>query len=204
MVISDHRNVDLEHGLLLCATLNMLPYNADIKGAFLQRSRSERLANCIYLRQPREGVPCLQPGQPIALMKLKLLFGFADFPRPWWITLQDRLPNMTIADCGRSVRVCKSALDPGLALRAMTNDAWWPWSRLLPEAHTVAQAIKAIFPCGDSSHDTFEYRGKTITTMHDHSGTLLSIAANQETKTWRDGSTLSRLPCPRRPASDRR
>ena len=99
IVIAGHRDIDSENGmrtdapivtristyilLLICASNQFIPIAADVEAAFLQGKDSERLSNRVYLRQPKEGFPGLEPQQLIGVRKG--LFGFADSPRMWWL-----------------------------------------------------------------------------------------------------------------------
>lgn len=173
--------------LLLCATLDMPPDSPDMEAAFLQSFWAKRLAKRILSRQSREIFPGLELGQPLAVSTP--LLGFADSARSWWTTIKDRWLNINVVDCGRSMCVRESALDPAssfahsddsllvVLVAVHVDDLRFV---VLPECLAMAQAIQDPFPYSDFSHDRFEYCGKTITTMCDGSDTLLFIAVGQD------------------------
>ena len=65
-------------------------FNADITGAFLQGDQSlSSRKEALYLRQPREGLPGLQKGQ--LMLVVRGIFGLANSPRLFWRHLRDTL-----------------------------------------------------------------------------------------------------------------
>eukprot|EP00913_Durusdinium_trenchii_P020900 g19638.t1 len=63
---------------------------ADITGAFLQGDQSlARRKDPLFIRQPREGLPGLLPGQ--LLLVVRGIFGLANSPRLFWRYLRDSL-----------------------------------------------------------------------------------------------------------------
>ena len=69
---------------------------ADITGAFLQGDQSlARRKDPLFIRQPREGLPGLLPGQ--LLLVVRGIFGLANSPRLFWRYLRDSLIKLGFA-----------------------------------------------------------------------------------------------------------
>ena len=66
---------------------------ADITGAFLQGDQSlAQRKDPLFIRQPREGLPGLLPGQ--LLLVVRGIFGLANSPRLFWRFLRDTLVKL--------------------------------------------------------------------------------------------------------------
>ena len=81
---------------------------ADIKAAFLNGVEAPR---GLYFRQPRRGIPTLQPGQIVEIVKG--VFGLSTSPKRWWLKLSRELKDMVFEVPGvGKVLVEPNAIDP--------------------------------------------------------------------------------------------
>ena len=72
---------------------NWFMFNAGITGAFLQGDQSlSSRKEPLYLHQPQEGLPGLQPGQ--LLLVVRGIFGLANSPRLFWPHFRDTMLKM--------------------------------------------------------------------------------------------------------------
>ena len=141
-------------------------FNSDITGAFLQgdqgaASRKEPL----YLRQPREGLPGLQAGQ--LLLVVRGIFGLANSPRLFWRHLRDSLLRLGFVQStlDRALFMYYKNEKLILVLGAHVDDLIGTGE---PEsADVVLQQLRDTFDFGawaDSRTDkVLEYGGKQIT-----------------------------------------
>ena len=141
-------------------------FNSDITGAFLQGDQSlASRKEPLYLRQPREGLPGLQPGQ--LLLVVRGIFGLANSPRLFWRHLRDTLLTMGFVQSrldravfmyyrqGRLILVLGAHVDDLIGTGKPT------------EADAILEELKKTFDFGswaDSrQNEVLEYGGKQIT-----------------------------------------
>ncbi|CAK9048607.1 Retrovirus-related Pol polyprotein from transposon RE1 (Retro element 1) (AtRE1) [Includes: Protease RE1 [Durusdinium trenchii] len=141
-------------------------FNSDITGAFLQGDQSlASRKEPLYLRQPREGLPGLLPGQ--LLLVVRGIFGLANSPRLFWRRLRDTLLTMGFVQSrldravftyyrrGRLILVLGAHVDDLIVTGKPT------------EADAILEELKKTFDFGswaDSRQDeVLEYGGKQIT-----------------------------------------
>ena len=150
-------------------------FNADITGAFLQGDQSMASRELpLFLRQPREGLPGLLPGQ--LLLVIRGIFGLANSPRLFWRHLRDTL---------KSLGFIQSTLDKALffyykaghlVLLLGTHVDDLLGAGVLGLADEVLQRVKDAFDFGawaDSREgESLEYGGKQIKKEQDGTVTL--------------------------------
>eukprot|EP00913_Durusdinium_trenchii_P008023 g7523.t1 len=140
-------------------------FNSDITGAFLQGDQSlASRKEPLYLRPPKEGLPGLQPGQ--LLLVVRGIFGLANSPRLFWRHLRDSLVTMGFVQStlDRAVFMYYRKGRLILVLGAHVDDLIGAGKP--KEADEILDEIKKTFDFGswsDSRTDeTLEYGGKQI------------------------------------------
>ena len=78
----------------------------DVQAAFLNGEESQR---GLYMRQPVRGLPGMQPGQLVEVVKG--IFGLATSPRLWWKRLAKELLAMDIIIDGKKLELEQRPLD---------------------------------------------------------------------------------------------
>ena len=153
-------------------------FNADITGAFLQGDQSlSSRKEALYLRQPREGLPGLQKGQ--LMLVVRGIFGLANSPRLFWRHLRDTLLKIGFrqSTLDRAVFFYYKEERLVLVLGAHVDDLLGTGQP--GAADEVLAELRATFDFGawaDSREDeVLEYGGKQIRKLAD--GTVL---LNQE------------------------
>ena len=153
-------------------------FNADITGAFLQGDQSmASRKEALYLRQPREGLPGLQRGQ--LMLVVRGIFGLANSPRLFWRHLRDTLLKMGFrqSTLDRAVFFYYKENRLILAIGVHVDDLLGTGEPGTADA--VLTELRSIFDFGawaDSREDeVLEYGGKQIRKQKD--GTVL---LNQE------------------------
>lgn len=175
--------------LQLCASFNFCIDSADIEAAFLQgKDRPNLSGSDLYLQQPREGWPGLDPRQ--LLWICKGVSGFADSPRLWWNTFAKAVLSIEAIDelDGTTLRFNQSSLDPALFI---CHDSSGQLVGILgvhvddlltgvdPRRKALRHAVHNLFPCGSLRHESFEYCGKTLRTIRDSQGRIQEIRGGQ-------------------------
>ncbi|CAK0887145.1 unnamed protein product [Prorocentrum cordatum] len=95
----------------ICQRFDLEIYAADVEAAFMQGD--ERPDQQLYMAQPREGLPGLNPKQLIKI--LKGVFGLATAPRQWWAKLKRTLLAVEEKLSDNCVfRLHQHSLDPAL------------------------------------------------------------------------------------------
>ena len=85
-------------------------HSGDITAAFLNGLEAER---DLFMEQPKEGLPGLEPGQLLEIKKG--VFGLATAPRLWWTRFSQLLKELTVErDDGETCTITQSRLDPCL------------------------------------------------------------------------------------------
>ncbi len=79
----------------------------DIKAAFLNGVPAPRK---LFFTQPRGGMPTLEPGQIIEVVKG--VFGLSTSPKLWWIKLSTEILNMEIKEASDELYVLQNDIDP--------------------------------------------------------------------------------------------
>ena len=137
----------------------------DIRAAFLNGVPAPRQ---LYFRQPRGGIPSLQPGQLVEV--LKGVFGLSTSPKLWWMKLSKDVQAMVIEVSGRRILVKQNPIDPcvfhfyeqtsqavvGLLLTHVDD------LMLIVEPGleaTIQKEIKDKFPIDEWQSGSFEYVG---------------------------------------------
>ncbi|CAK0864559.1 unnamed protein product, partial [Prorocentrum cordatum] len=95
----------------ICQRFDLEIYAADVEAAFMQGD--EQPDQQLYMAQPREGLPGLNPKQLIKI--LKGVFGLATAPRQWWAKLKRTLLAVKekLSD-NYAFRLHQHSLDPAL------------------------------------------------------------------------------------------
>ena len=148
---------------------------ADITGAFLQGDQSlAKRKEPLFIRQPKEGLPGLQPGQ--LLLVVRGIFGLANSPRLFWRFLRDSLITLGFVQSTLDKALFMYYEDHQLilALGAHVDDlicAGCP-----KRADNILNKVKTTFDFGDW-HDSRQenkmvYGGKEIIVRNDGSVTL--------------------------------
>ena len=160
------------HALLLSLQLslarNWRASIGDIRAAFLNGIPAPRK---LYFRQPKRGMPTLQKGQLIEIVKG--VFGLSTSPKLWWMKLSGDLRNMEITYEDRKIHVVQNHIDPcvfmlvdggsktrGLLLTHVDDLI------LLTEPgldKMVQEGLSRTFPVDEWEQDTFEYLGYEYT-----------------------------------------
>ena len=79
----------------------------DIRAAFLNGLPAPR---GLYFRQPKRGIPGLQPGQLIEV--LKGVFGLSTSPKLWWMKLSKDLLNLEVESDEKKFHFVQNPMDP--------------------------------------------------------------------------------------------
>lgn len=79
----------------------------DIRSAFLQGIEAPRK---LYFRQPKRGIPGLEPGQLVEI--LKGVFGLSTSPKLWWMKLSGDLKGIKIDYNEDTIYVTQNTIDP--------------------------------------------------------------------------------------------
>ena len=148
---------------------------ADITGAFLQGDQSlAKRKEPLFIRQPREGLPGLLPGQ--LLLVVRGIFGLANSPRLFWRFLRDSLNKLGFVQStlDKALFIYYEDHKPILVLGAHVDDlvcAGCP-----KRADRVLQKVRDTFDFGDW-HDSRQesklvYGGKEISVLEDGTVTL--------------------------------
>ena len=124
LCIAGHRDPDLgnfdmvvdapttsRHSILLAIQLGLARgwsiSVGDIRAAFLNGVPAPRQ---LYFKQPRGGIPSLEPGQIVEVVKG--VFGLSTSPKLWWMKLSKDLLDMKMEDQGRSYSFSQNEIDP--------------------------------------------------------------------------------------------
>ncbi|CAK0819108.1 unnamed protein product [Prorocentrum cordatum] len=124
-----HRDPDLQTGALrtdaptvtrtssllsfiMAARFDWSPVCADIMSAFMQGEEQPR-DKPLFMEQPPQGLPGLQPGQVLRIVKG--IFGLATAPRQWWATLKNALLKVElVSKDGHKFHLVHGLVDPAL------------------------------------------------------------------------------------------
>ena len=137
----------------------------DIRAAFLNGIPAPRE---LYFRQPKRGIPGLQPGQLIEV--LKGVFGLSTSPKLWWMKLSGDVRKMKVDHEGDTYHVVQNVIDPcvfqfvkeadksvcGLLLTHVDDLMLMAPNGL---AKHIQSELKRLFPVDEWEEDTFEYVG---------------------------------------------
>lgn len=137
----------------------------DIKAAFLNGVPAPRK---LYFSQPRGGMPTLEPGQLIEVVKG--VFGLSTSPKLWWIKLSTDILEIKINDASEELYVLQNDIDPcifqfigkdsgqvrGLLLTHVDDIMLMTEPELLP---IIQEALQKRFPVDEWVSDEFEYVG---------------------------------------------
>ena len=204
IIIPGHKDPELEYGVRtdaptvsrlsthiffqLCATFNFIPMAADVEAAFLQGDELERQAGELYLRQPAEGFPGLEPGQLLRVRKA--IFGLAVSPRLWWKKFSCALLKLKVTEeNGEMLHFQQSLFDPALftchsssgQLRSVVavhvDDLL---IAVKDETPRLKEAVLALFPYGEVKSANFEYCGKQVRAILDEGDRVKEIRIKQE------------------------
>ncbi|CAK9081113.1 Retrovirus-related Pol polyprotein from transposon RE1 (Retro element 1) (AtRE1) [Includes: Protease RE1 [Durusdinium trenchii] len=147
-------------------------FNADITGAFLQGDQSmASRKEPLFLKQPREGLPGLAPGQ--LLLVVRGIFGLANSPRLFWRHLRDSLIRMGFiqSTLDRAVFMYYKHGKLVLVLGAHVDDLIGTGAPGKEGADSILHQLREIFDFGawaDSRQEkVLEYGGKQITVEND-------------------------------------
>ena len=136
----------------------------DIRAAFLNGVEAPRR---LYFRQPVRGIPGLEPGQLIEIVKG--VFGLATSPKLWWLKLSADLLGLEIFWEGEKFHLQQNVVDPCLfmlqgqdstvrgAILTHVDDLMVMAEPGLQQA--LKDAIAAKFPVDDWEQGSFEYVG---------------------------------------------
>ncbi|CAL1145601.1 unnamed protein product [Cladocopium goreaui] len=94
-------------GLQVALVRGWLVSIGDIRAAFLNGVEAPR---SLFFKQPARGIPGLQPGQLIEI--LKGVFGLSTSPKLWWIRLSSELTQITFQVHGKDYRIIQNDIDP--------------------------------------------------------------------------------------------
>ena len=94
-------------GLLLALARGWMVTVGDIRAAFLNGVEAPR---GLYFRQPVRGIPTLEKGQLIEI--LKGVFGLATSPKLWWLKLSNDLLQLRLEVGGEAYVVEQNEIDP--------------------------------------------------------------------------------------------
>eukprot|EP00913_Durusdinium_trenchii_P009105 g8560.t1 len=120
----------------------------------------------LYFRQPKRGIPSLQPGQIIEV--LKGVFGLSTSPKLWWMKLSSDLVSMEVTYEGEKMKFQQNVFDPcvfmlenkgvtkALLLTHVDDIMLMADAPLLEHLQKI---IGAKFPIDDWDNDEFEYVG---------------------------------------------
>jgi hypothetical protein len=141
----------------------------DIRAAFLNGIPAPRK---LYFRQPRNGIPLLQPEQLVEV--LEGVFGLSTSPKLWWTKLSNDLKDLEIKiNDGRILTIQQNPVDPcvfmlinkegkgkshvrGLLLTHVDDLMLLTEPEVQPLVHKV---LKEKFPIEDWEVSNFEYVG---------------------------------------------
>ena len=135
----------------------------DIRAAFLNGIPAPRN---LYFRQPKRGIPSLEPGQLVEV--LKGVFGLSTSPKLWWMKLSKDLASLEIQCEEEELRFEQNPIDPcvfmlknknevkGLLLTHVDDIMLMCPENMLTK---VQEAIKQKFPIDEWENDEFEYVG---------------------------------------------
>ena len=148
---------------------------ADITGAFLQGDQSlARRKEPLFIRQPREGLPGLLPGQ--LLLVVRGIFGLANSPRLFWRFLRDTLVKMGFVQSSLDKALFTYYVDSELVLAIGAHVDDLVCAGCPRRADKILEKVRATFDFGDW-HDSRQeeklvYGGKEIQVQPDGSVTL--------------------------------
>ena len=151
-------------GLLVALSRGWCIAIGDIRAAFLNGVEAPRK---LYFRQPIRGIPGLQRGQLIEIVKG--VFGLSTSPKLWWLKLSGDLLDLQVNFMGVSYKVEQNEIDP-CAFRIVNGEKqvcgmiFTHVDDLLvmaqPGLHDeVKKEISQKFPVDDWESDKFEYIG---------------------------------------------
>ena len=137
----------------------------DIKAAFLNGVPAPRK---LFFSQPRGGMPTLEPGQLIEVVKG--VFGLSTSPKLWWIKLSTDILEIKIKDVDAELFVTQNVVDPcvfqfvdkdsqeirGLLLTHVDDIMLLTEPKLMP---MIQAALQQRFPVDEWISDDFEYVG---------------------------------------------
>ena len=137
----------------------------DIRAAFLNGIPAPR---DLFFRQPKRGIPSLEPGQLIEV--LKGVFGLSTSPKLWWMKLSGDVKKMKIHYNGDTFTIAQNVIDPcvfqvikqgsnsveGLLLTHVDDLMLMAEKGLA--AH-IQSELKQLFPVDEWEEDSFEYVG---------------------------------------------
>eukprot|EP00438_Fugacium_kawagutii_P025852 Skav231407 [mRNA] locus=scaffold4039:44689:52020:- [translate_table: standard] len=137
----------------------------DIRAAFLNGIPAPR---DLYFRQPRRGMPTLQEGQIIEV--LKGVFGLSTSPKLWWMKLSGDLKKAKIEYMGRHYKIVQNVVDP-CVFQFVATDSNEVFGLLLTHVDDLMllaaedfskhlqKVLKEMFPVDEWEIDNFEYVG---------------------------------------------
>ena len=150
--------------LMVALSRDWLVAIGDIRAAFLNGVEAPRR---LYFRQPVRGIPGLQPGQLVEI--IKGVFGLSTSPKLWWLKLSTDLLGITVDQGGEKLQIKQNEIGPCLFM--IQNKEGKVKGAILthvddlmvmaePEIHqALKDAISAKFPVDDWEQDSFEYVG---------------------------------------------
>ena len=150
-------------------------FNADITGAFLQGDQSmASRKEALYVRPPREGLPGLQRGQ--LLLVVRGIFGLANSPRLFWRHLRDALIKLGFRQSTLDRAVFSFYRDQKLILVLGCHVDDLIGTGVPGLADDVLKQLKETFDFGawaDSrEEEVLEYGGKQVRKLPDGTVTL--------------------------------
>ena len=150
-------------------------FNADITGAFLQGDQSmASRKEALYVRQPREGLPGLQRGQ--ILLVVRGIFGLANSPRLFWRHLRDSLIRLGFRQSTLDRAVFSYYKDEKMILVLGCHVDDLIGTGEPGPADEILKQLKETFDFGawaDSrEEEVLEYGGKQVRKMEDGTVTL--------------------------------
>ena len=145
----------------------------DIRAAFLNGIPAPRK---LYFRQPKRGMPGLEPGQLIEI--LKGVFGLSTSPKLWWMKLSGDLTQMKIAFKGETFDVVQNVIDPCCFqfIHQKTGDVRGLLLTHVDDLMLMADSdfskylqvkLKEMFPVDEWENDKFDYVGCEYECMPD-------------------------------------
>eukprot|EP00959_Pyramimonas_sp_CCMP1952_P359844 7534692-Pyramimonas_sp.AAC.1 len=137
----------------MAARFDWSPARADVMSAFMQGEEQSR-DKLLFMEQPPQGLPGLQPGQ--VLRTAKGIFGLATAPQQWWATLKKALLKVElVSKDGHKLHLVQSLVDPALFVGYGSDGTLQAIVRvhvddLLIASSTQAsnEIIKKLFPFG--------------------------------------------------------
>lgn len=154
-------------GLQVALVRGWLVSIGDIRAAFLNGVEAPR---SLFFKQPVRGIPGLQPGQLIEI--LKGVFGLSTSPKLWWIRLFSELTQITFQVHGKDYQIIQNNIDPCVFQVLRVDGEGHQVCGLIfthvddlmvmadPAIHGCLEtSIQARFPVDEWERDRFDYVG---------------------------------------------